>query len=131
MAKSARAMRSQLKKSDHRLLLWFKTNVEFVQVETNADAQAELATAIDDLLDTVGSKFQTQSKDILKQSKWASLRYLKLSQIACLPPHIPSSDPLGSAVRIVADQIRSGSNGRSPRRSRGPSKSQLTNEFEP
>jgi hypothetical protein len=50
-----------------------------MQVETNADAQAELATAIDDLLDTVGSKFQSQSKDILKQSKWTLLRCLELS----------------------------------------------------
>jgi hypothetical protein len=39
------------------------------QGEASPDAQAELATAIDDLLDTVGSKFQAQSKDILKQSK--------------------------------------------------------------
>jgi len=35
--------------------------------ETSADGQAELATAIDDLLDTVGSKFKTMSKDIMVQ----------------------------------------------------------------
>jgi hypothetical protein len=68
------------------MLLSFKTDEVSVQVETNADAQAELATAIDDLLDTVGSKFQTQSKDILKQSKWASLTCLELSHITYLPP---------------------------------------------
>jgi hypothetical protein len=35
--------------------------------EGNADAQAELATAIDNLLETVGSKFKSMSKDIIVQ----------------------------------------------------------------
>jgi hypothetical protein len=34
----------------------------------NPEAQAELATAIDQLLDTVGSKFTAMSKDIMNQS---------------------------------------------------------------
>jgi len=37
--------------------------------DAGADGQAELATAIDELLDTVGSKFKTMSKDIMAQSK--------------------------------------------------------------
>lgn len=37
--------------------------------EGSADGQAELATAIDELLDTVGSKFKTMSKDIMAQSE--------------------------------------------------------------
>ena len=35
--------------------------------EGNADAQVELATAIDNLLETVGSKFKSMSKDIIVQ----------------------------------------------------------------
>jgi hypothetical protein len=38
--------------------------------EGNADGQAELATAIDNLLETVGSKFKAMSKDIMGQCKY-------------------------------------------------------------
>jgi hypothetical protein len=37
--------------------------------QATGDGQAELATAIDELLETVGSKFKTMSKDIMAQSK--------------------------------------------------------------
>jgi hypothetical protein len=43
-------------------------NVEdLTPATTSADGQEELATAIDTLLDTVGSKFSTMSKDIMTQ----------------------------------------------------------------
>ena len=47
--------------------------------EGNADAQAELATAIDNLLETVGSKFKTMSKDIMVQCELWRAHSLKMA----------------------------------------------------
>jgi hypothetical protein len=53
-------------KEDQRVARGEKKNTD---KQAPGDGQAELATAINELLETVGSKFKTMSKDIMAQSK--------------------------------------------------------------